>query len=251
MIIPHTQQVTFIKQESSVWGTKMIITLQNLYGWPALSRVNHSAAECHGNCTQHPLMRPEYRLSMADQDELYEAERNAYETDADRAARAAALNAERTARALDDEAIRRECYARDVKERSTMGLRRGEAPKKLGQPCKWVIGEFKGQECWAHEYVDPKTKKRCCPHTCLRLHPGQEGWHNEWFTNRNWKPPQAAPPPPPPSAVRFAALSNGPAPIDARRRSGVAPVAPPPAPKQKQKGRFGALEESDEEISAW
>ena len=228
----------------------MIITLQNLYGWPALSRVSHSAAECHGNCTQHPLMRPEYRLSMADQDELYEALRAAAETDADRAARAAALNAERAARALDDEAIRRECYARDVKERSTMGLRRGEAPKKLGQPCKWVIGEFKGQECWAHEYMDPKTKKRCCPHVCQRLHPGQEGWHNEWFTNRNWKPVV----PPTAGQVRFAALSSVPAPIDARRRSGTTGiVAPPPVPKQKQngKGRFGALEESDEEISAW
>jgi hypothetical protein len=213
----------------------MIITLQNLYGWPALSRVSHSAAECHGNCTQHPLMRPEYRLSLADQDELYEAERNAYETDADRAARAKALAAERAARALDDEAIRRECYARDVKERSTMGLRRGEAPKKLGQPCKWVIGEFKGQECWAHEYMDPKTKKRCSPHTCQRLHPGQEGWHNEWFANRNWKPE----PVPTAGQVRFAALSGTPV------------AAPAPKKKTQGKGRFGALDESDEEISAW
>ena len=213
----------------------MIITLQNIYGWPALSRVAHSAAECHGNCTQHPLMRPEYRLSLADQDELYEAERNAYETDADRAARAKALNAERAARALDDEAIRRECYARDVKERSTMGLRRGEAPKKLGQPGKWVIGEFKGQECWAHEYMDPKTKKRCSPHTCQRLHPGQEGWHNEWFANRNWKPE----PVPTAGQVRFAALSGTPV------------AAPAPKKKTQGKGRFGALDESDEEISAW
>jgi hypothetical protein len=221
----------------------MIITLQNLYGWPALSRVNHSAAECHGNCTQHPLMRPEYRLSLADQADLYEAERNAYETDADRAARAKALAAERAARALDDEVIRRECYTRNVKERATMGLKRGEAPKKIYEPCKWMIGKFKKEaenenkkpQCWAHEFLNPVTKKWEYPRVCQRLHPGQEGWHNEGLKNPNWKPVV----PPTAGQVRFAALSGTPV------------AAPAPKKKTQGKGRFGALEESDEEISAW
>ena len=215
--------------------------------WPSQRLIAHPVSACCGNCTFHPLMRPEYRLSLADQADLYEAERNAYETDADRAARAAALNAERAARELDSEAIRRECYARDVKERATMGLRRGEAPRKVVQPCKWVIGQFQGDECWAWEYTDPKTKKRCCPHTCTRLHPGQAGWHNEWYKNRYFQPPEAvaaAKPTPaakPVAPARFAALSGRPA----------QPAQPAQKTKTPAKGKWGALEESDEEISAW
>lgn len=227
-------------------------------GWDTVRRFQHPISACQGgNCEFHPLMRPEYRLNLGDQADLYEEWRAESETAAELEARLAAAAAERAAREIDAEAIKRECYARDVKERTMMGVRRGEAPKKLGLPCKWVIGEFKGDECWAYEYTDPKTGKRMCPHTCPRIHPGQTGWHNEWFNNRNWKPPQALPPPPPPpsaGAVRFAALS-GAKPLDARlgaKSVAAAPPPPPPPRKAAPKNRFGVLEEdSDEGADAW
>ena len=67
------------------------------------------------------------------------------------------------------------------------GLKKGEKAAKKPVPCKWVVGEFKGDECWAHEYTDPKTGKREKPRTCQRLHPGEEGWCSEWLTNPRWK----------------------------------------------------------------
>lgn len=205
-------------------------------GWDTVRRFAHPISACQGgNCEFHPLMRPEYRLSMSDQNEL------AWEAESPErlAAIAASLSAERAENEIDAEAIKRERYARDVKERTMVGVRRGEAPRKLGLPCKWVIGEFKGDECWAWEYTDPKTGKRMCPHTCPRLHPGQADWHNEWFKNRHWQP---APPPPQLTAAqtRFGALVG---------------MAPAPKPVQKKAvvtGKWGALaEESDEDASAW
>lgn len=225
----------------SVWHCQNTPQQWQLYpsaacGWDTVRRFAHPISACQGNCEFHPLMRAEYRLSLGDLVDFYEAERVDAESDADRARRAAEIAADRAAAAVDVEAIKRECYARNVKERTMMGVRRGEAPKQLGQPCKWVIGEFKGDECWAWEYTDPKTKKRMCPHTCNRLHPGQADWHNEWFKNRNWKP-AVAPPPPSAGAVRFAALGGGAPPVA---------VAPP---KKRSSNRF-ALDE-DEGQDAW
>ena len=60
--------------------------------------------------------------------------------------------------------------------------------KKFPQPCKYVIGEHKGEECWAHEYIDPLTGNTKRPHTCPYIHPGQQGWHDEWYTNPRFVP---------------------------------------------------------------
>ena len=98
------------------------------------------------------------------------------------------MNTEKARRELTKESLRRERYAANVKEKARMGLKRTEKPKKIQQPCKWVVGQFKGDECWAYEYTDPKTGKRECPHTCQRLHPGEEGWHKEWLNSPRWKP---------------------------------------------------------------
>jgi len=97
--------------------------------------------------------------------------------------------AEKAARNLTKEALKREKYARNVKNRASMTLKRGAKPNKIQQPCKWVVDEFSGEECWAYEYTDPKTGKRVCPHTCQRLHPGEEGWHKEWLKNSRWRRP--------------------------------------------------------------
>ena len=232
-------------------------------GWTVQKCFDHPISECRGdNCAFHPLHRPEYpggpiqghggwRWTVngvatnatdcfADFVDLCHEEKAAAETAIQRAQREAHERAQLEELAVASEVAVRERYAADVKQRASRGLGRGEAPKTLVMPCKWVIGEFKGDECWAWEYTDPKTKKRVCPHTCNRLHPGQTGWHNEWFTNRNWKP--AAPPPP--AQHRFVA-ALAPTPV-----RGGKPGAAPGAPK-KPVSRFGNFSDSDEDLSAW
>ena len=81
---------------------------------------------------------------------------------------------------LEKESKLRENHARAFGERY-----RG---KKFSQPCKYVIGEHKGEECWAYEYVDPLTGNTKRPHTCPYIHPGQQGWHDEWYTNPRFVP---------------------------------------------------------------
>ena len=235
-------------------------------GWNVQKNFDHPISECRGdNCAFHPLHRPEYpggpiqghggwRWTVngvttnatdcfADFVELCCEEKAAAETAIQRVQREARERAEIEALAVESEAAIRERYAADVKQRASRGLARGQAPKTLVMPCKWVIGEFKGDECWAWEYTDPKTGKRMCPHTCTRLHPGQAGWHNEWFANRNWKPAAAAPVPPP--QHRFVAAL-----APARGGKPVATGKPVAAPK-KAASRFGDFSDSDEDRSAW
>ena len=158
----------------------------DFFGFDA--KMPHNHTQCEGNCSKHPLMRPDYLMTWGELNErefdLIEAAMTAFE----KQERAAKLLVEDAARKLTQEALIRERYARDVKEKAQMGLKRNEKPKKIQQPCKWVVGEFKGDECWAYEYTDPKTGKRECPHTCQRLHIGEEGWHDEWLTSPRWKP---------------------------------------------------------------
>jgi hypothetical protein len=123
----------------------------------------------------------------------YEEKDRALESAEQRAAREKKTAAEEAERLLEEEVIRREVYARDVKIRTHIGLKRNETVAKRQQPCKWVVGEFLGDECWAHEYTDPKTRNRVIKHTCDRLHPGEEGWCKEWLTNPRWKPAAPAP----------------------------------------------------------
>jgi hypothetical protein len=252
-------------------------------GWAVQKRFDHPISECRGNCAFHPLHLAEYpgapqqghggwlwtvdgvatngTASFADFVDLCHEEAAATETAEQRAKREAKHQAELAELELAGEVMKREIYATDVKQRTMRGVGRGEKPKTIATPCKWVIGEFEGDkvtytdpttgkkyrhaECWAHEYTDPRTKKRECPHTCNRLHPGQAGWHSEWFTNRNWKPAAPAPP----AAHRFVAAL---APNAGRGQ----PVQPgQPAPKKpaapKVASRFGTLSDSDEDLSAW
>lgn len=233
-------------------------------GWPVQKRFDHPISECRGNCAFHPLHLAEYpeapmqghggwlwtvdgvatngTASFADFVDLCHEEFAAAETADQRARREAKHRAEMAELELAGEVMKREIYAADVKQRASRGLGRGEKPRILAAPCKWVIGEFKGDECWAWEYTDPKTGKRVCPHTCTRLHPGQADWHNEWFTNRNWKPVVAAPAQAP--SHRFVTAL---APNAVRGK----PVAQPVAQPKKASSRFGTLSDSEEELSAW
>ena len=151
-------------------------------------RMPHDHTLCEGNCTQHPLMRPEYLLSW---DEMNEVELERIEASLTPEQKAKIISEAEVVKAmqkLTQEAMKMEQYARDIKEKAQMGLKKNEKPKKIQQPCKWVVGQFLGEECWAWEYTDPKTGKRECPHTCQRLHKGEEGWHDEWLKNPRWEP---------------------------------------------------------------
>ena len=175
---------------------------------------SHPPHLCQGNCAEHPLLngymldweratwsctKTWADLCMEDEEAVLAAE--TWEQRAARQNRQAAASA---ARVLDGEAIKRQVYARDVEFRTKLGLRKGQQVKKRMQPCKWCIGQFKGDECWAHEYTDPKTGKRETPRTCDRIHPGEAGWCDEWFTNPRFNPTAS------PVENRFGCLKSAP-----------------------------------------
>lgn len=105
-----------------------------------------------------------------------------------------------------------------------MGVKKGEASKKIQKPCKWLYcneaapksqwrknAEGKlcapptshvASECWGWEYLDPKTKTKKKPHTCPFLHPGEEGWCSQWMTDKLYQPGATA------TQNRFAALKG-------------------------------------------
>lgn len=97
---------------------------------------------------------------------------------------------------LHAEATAMSVYTRKMAEAAMRGVKMGQGPKKLDKPCKWCCGKEaaeskkKGEpiQCWAWEYVDPKTKQRKTPRTCMYQHPGEAGWHKEWETNPSFKP---------------------------------------------------------------
>lgn len=176
----------------------------------------HPVAFCDGNrCPYHPIMTPDlakfYRasengISWGDIVLQEEEEARARETPQQKAVREAKLRRENRERELAIEASRMQREAEMVEFRSKMGLKRGEKPRKAAIPCKKLYsccgdknsGGAKpttmhvSSECWAWEYTDPRDKKKKAPHTCPWIHPGEEGWHTEWETNRNWKPPTGA-----------------------------------------------------------
>jgi hypothetical protein len=166
----------------------------------------HVQEVCMGNCPFHPLLTKDMHiLSNA---HLYQTTWGDYLADLEEAMLAAETEEQKAeriqkefqsaqeARARQD-AILREVYARKMADNSTRGVntKKGEAPKKLERPCKWMCGaeaeaSARRKEnpcCWAWEYMDPKTKKFMTPHTCMYQHPGEPGWHDEWLSDPMWK----------------------------------------------------------------
>ena len=212
---------------------------------------DHASHECQGNCSVHPLMAgylQEYepcfwsgRKTWGDLWQEEEASSLAAETPEQQMRRLNREAAAAAASALDSEAIKRQVYARDVEFRTKLGLRKGQQVQKRLQPCKWCIGEFKGDECWAHEYTDPKTGRRETPRTCDRIHPGEAGWCNEWFTNPRFNPAAS------PTENRFGALkgraaapvqpqaSCSLAPPKARAAASACQAAAPPVPPPRRR----------------
>jgi hypothetical protein len=171
---------------------------------PDLSKP-HSDEICSGNCKYHPLMtcevmvltHPEhYNTSWGDFEEECDKYIKSLETTAETAARVVREEEERKREEVETEVRKREAYAMKMATIGSVGQRPAAAttailtPKKQF-PCKYFIGKEreesvkKGEkpECWAWEYIDPKTKKLIIKHTCPYIHPGQAGWNDEWITN--------------------------------------------------------------------
>lgn len=142
-------------------------------------------------------------------DEYAEAElemlRN--ETPEAKAARLAADAAADVARETAAEAYKMAIYAEIQGVKNLRGHGRDRQIGKIDSPCRWlycdekapkstwrknakgelcapVLKALTGSQCWAHEYLDPKTKVMKKPHTCKHLHPGEDGWRHEWETDR-------------------------------------------------------------------
>lgn len=121
------------------------------------------------------------------------------------------------ARALAAQANRMFCYAEDQKHLNSRGKGRDRHIDKVDSPCKFLYCDEKapksqwttnakgercapmrqgltGSECWAHEYHDPRSKALLKPHSCKHLHPNEDGWRDEWDSNRSFRPakPSAA-----------------------------------------------------------
>jgi hypothetical protein len=121
---------------------------------------------------------------------------------------------EEVEKALALEANRMFKYAEEQKHLNSKGKGRERHIDKVDAPCKWLYcneaapkslwttnskGErcapllkgLSGSQCWAHEYQDPKSKAWIKPHTCKRLHPNEDGWRDEWNTDRCFSPSAA------------------------------------------------------------
>lgn len=185
----------------------------------------HHADDCPGDCRQHPLLRGATL-------EFHHAEKSgqrwgdiwyreflvaaAAETLEERLARQNREAAAAARRQLELESEIRRHAVDLVSTKAKTGLKRGQAVQKKPCPCKMLYscqGDKStggarpttlhvSSECWAHEYVDPLTKKRVVKHVCPWLHPGEEGWLKEWETNRLFNPNATA------AQNRFAALAG-------------------------------------------
>lgn len=136
---------------------------------------DHSAASCPGNCARHPLTTPLISRMMSGVrwgDILY-----------------APKTEEESAR--DEEFVRDYEKSRESVKMRTYAQMQSKLPKKgkIMRPCKWMYmnedgktysQHITGAQCWAWEYVDPKTGKHETPHTCKHLHPNEFGWRDEW-----------------------------------------------------------------------
>lgn len=135
----------------------------------------------------------------------------AAETPEQRAAREAAEAKAYKDRELESEASKMHHYAQDVGIRSTRKVQGQFVQRKVQKACKWLylnekaprdqwrknekgewcapmVRKLTGSQCWAWEYVHPKTKQRMTPHKCDHLHPGEDGWRVEWNTDRTFNP---------------------------------------------------------------
>jgi len=132
-------------------------------------------------------------------------------TDEKRAAKAAAKALADAEQDLIQESSRMFNYAESQRHLNSRGRGKDRHIDKIDEPCKFLYCDesvpkslwkkddrgklcapiriaLTGSECWAHEYHDPRSKALKAPHTCKRLHPNEDGWRDEWNTNRTFRP---------------------------------------------------------------
>ena len=148
----------------------------------------HSSSQCTGECEIHPLLVGE-NLTF----HLYiqgGGTWGSYMEEQERKALAAETEEQKSLRLKKERELTEQ---QDLSAASlimkthaeVMGLKRA---KKNNRPCKWLFFDENNKiktnkivsECWAYEYMDPKTKQKKKPHTCPFLHPGENGWRSEW-----------------------------------------------------------------------
>ena len=148
----------------------------------------HSSSQCTGECEIHPLLvgeNLEFHLYIQGGGTW-----GGYMEEQEREALAAETEEQKSARLKKDRELaeQQELSAASLIMRThaeILGLKRA---KKTNKPCKWLFFDENCKsrttkivsECWAFEYTDPKTKQKKKPHTCPFLHPGENGWRNEW-----------------------------------------------------------------------
>jgi hypothetical protein len=167
----------------------------------------HDHNNCNGNCPIHFLLTDEIMFlyqGMSWGNFVYyeEMKKEAQETLEERLARINKENARQALKELEISSYEMNIYAEKVKIRTHIGIKKGQGIKKRAQPCKWVCGEHKGEDCWAHIRTDPMTGEKMSPLTCDRLHPGEEGWLDIWFDQPNYNPSASA------TQNRFSALKG-------------------------------------------
>lgn len=198
------------------------------------------------------------RANWADLVDIEEAAFLAAESAAARAKRLAAEEALRQERLATCESSVMASYADFQKSRNTVVVGKGRERethlRKVGGPCKWLYcdeaakkggvaplrNKLTGAQCWAWEYLDPKTRTWKRPHTCAHLHPGEEGWLPQWNTDRTFRPDRIA--------EGLAALRGVPAAPLARP---AAPARPAMRPADMAGGGGGWTEVGRKERSAW
>ena len=136
-------------------------------------------------------------------------------TPEEREAHAATLAAIDAAHALDYEVGRMFSYAQTCAARNVVRVEGANGArkftlKKVDRPCKWLYcdesvpkvrnarGEMAapirrnvtGAQCWAHEFINPRTGQWERPHKCSHQHPGEPGWRSEWNADRLFEPVQ-------------------------------------------------------------
>jgi len=166
------------------------------------------ATECLFAMSLDNFIPQSWGEAMCFVDTLIAARIPTYGCQMDMEAKAVAFEKKHEEEILDWTAIKAKQYADSQKGKAQLRIKYGKAAT-IFRPCKNLYVDenpkvpkvrhkdgrmvcqerifLTGSECWAWDYTDPKTKVKKAPHTCVYLHPGQEGWNPAWERDKNIK----------------------------------------------------------------
>ena len=174
----------------------------------------HATNECYGNCSIHPLLRG-WMVDVHVAIDIDGMSWGAYFAEEIPIVTSSTRGDEQMADLeLESKSFVMKNHAEKMAVVSKMGVKKGGAARKIQRPCKWLYCDESApksqwrrgadgklcapstghvaSECWAWEYVEPKTKVKKAPHTCPYLHPGEEGWCSQWLNNKQYDPMASA-----------------------------------------------------------